>query len=385
MAKTARIRVPLGRRSYTIEIGDGLLGSAGETLRRLGDFRHLAIITDENVEPLYAEKLARSLTGPETAIDLFVVPAGEESKSLGMAQVLWDGLLAAGTSRSSLVVALGGGVVGDLAGFVAATYARGIPYLQIPTTLLAMVDSSVGGKTGIDLAGGKNMVGAFHQPLAVIIDPETLRSLPEREYRAGLGEVVKYAVSLDAELFEFMERNAPEIGRRGESALTRIIERCCRIKAGIVRADERETTGLRALLNYGHTFAHAYETAGEFSLFRHGEAVALGMLDALRLARRLGKKGRGEFLAVDTALIRREERLFRSISLPTALAAFELPTKGKAAAQWNHDALFEIMLRDKKARNRQPQFVLPTGLGRCNLFADIPADAVRQTLKERLR
>ena len=384
MAKITRIRVPLRGRSYTIEIGGDSLDSAGERVRRLGDFSHGVIVTDENVEPLYAERLARSLSGVGLAIDLFVIPAGEESKSLDMARVLWEGLLSSGADRSTLVIALGGGVVGDLAGFVAATYARGIPYFQVPTTLLAMVDSSVGGKTGIDLAGGKNMVGAFHQPIGVLIDPTTLTTLPKREYRAGFGEVVKYAVSLDAGLFEFLEQKSAEIDRRQEDVLTQIIARCCRIKAGIVRADERETTGLRALLNYGHTFAHAYETAGEFTLFRHGEAVALGMLDALRLARRLGKKGRSEFLAVDTPLLRRQEKLFRAISLPTALDAFDLPIKGKLAANWEHEALFALMLHDKKTLHQTPRFVLPTGLGRCNLFADIPANAVRQTLKERL-
>ena len=345
----------------------------------MGDFPRRVIVTDERVEPLYAERLARALSGPEIQTDLFVVPAGESTKSVEMAQVLWNGLLASGADRRTVLIALGGGVVGDLTGFVAATYARGIPYFQIPTTLLAQVDSSVGGKTGIDLPDGKNMVGAFHQPIGVLIDPELLQTLSERDFRAGLGETVKYAVSLDAKLFEFLENNAAAVGRRSGTVLAEIVAQCCRIKAAVVRADEKESIGVRTLLNYGHTFAHAYETAGKYSLLFHGEAVSIGMLDAVRLARILGQKGRKQFAPIDTAMVRRHEKLFRSLALPTALEAFVPVGRGKKP--WDIDALVELMKRDKKAQNGLIRLVLPTSLGRCGLFDDVPENLLRRTIR----
>jgi 3-dehydroquinate synthase len=257
--------------------------------------------------------------------------------------------------RQTLIVAVGGGVIGDLAGFVAATYNRGLPLLMVPTTLLAMVDSSVGGKVGINHPKGKNLIGAFHQPVGVWIDTGTLDTLPEREFRSGLAEVVKYGVVLDAEFFAFVEKNAVEILRRDSEAIRYVVERCCRLKADVVEKDEREETGLRAVLNFGHTFAHAFETVGGYGHWLHGEAVAAGMVCASRLAERL------ELTTADTTL-----------QLTELLQKFQLPV---APGPWPAKDLIAIMRRDKKAHAGLLRFVVSPRFGEFELV-DVAEDQV---------
>jgi 3-dehydroquinate synthase len=260
------------------------------------------------------------------------------------------------------VVAVGGGVVGDLAGFVAATFNRGLDLLMVPTTLLAMVDSSVGGKVGINHPRGKNLIGAFHQPAGVLIDTALLDTLPDREYRSGLAEVVKYGVILDAELFAWLEAHAAGVRDRRPDAVRHIVGRSCRLKADVVERDERELTGLRAVLNYGHTFAHAFETVAGYGTWLHGEAVAAGMVCASRLAELRGLVG-----ADVTA---RQVRLLEAFGLPTAPLA------------WSIDELVAVMRTDKKAEAGRLRFVLPTRLGEVRLFDDVAEDQVRAVLRE---
>jgi 3-dehydroquinate synthase len=320
-----------------------------------------AIVTDENVRP-HAEAVAAALRVTGFHPDLVVLPAGETQKSLAVASQLYDRLAERKADRQTLVAAVGGGVVGDLAGFVAATYARGVPLLMVPTTLLAMVDSSVGGKVGVNHPRAKNLIGAFHQPVGVWIDTALLATLPDREYRSGLAEVVKYGVILDADFFGYLEANAEAILQRRPEAVRNVVARCCRLKADIVERDEREETGLRAVLNYGHTFGHAFETAAGYGTWLHGEAVAAGMVCASRLAERCG--------LVQAELTERQRLL---------LARFGLPT---APQRWPLETLLAAMGRDKKARAGRLRFVLPRRLGEVTLVDDVPEVEVRQVLEE---
>jgi 3-dehydroquinate synthase len=355
------IPVSLKERSYVIELGTGNLSRAGEILAAFPDVRHTVILTDQNVERPYAEMAAESFAGRNIAVDLLVIEPGEESKSIETASLIWEKMLELGAGRQTVMTAVGGGVVGDLTGFIAATYARGIRFFQIPTTLLAQVDSSVGGKVGVNLPAGKNMVGAFHQPLGVLIDTKTLETLDGDQFRSGLGEIVKYGVSLSAELFELLDAHAAEILCRDHTLLSEIIARCCQIKADIVTSDEKETSGLRAKLNYGHTFAHAYETAAGYGTLPHGLAVAIGCVDAAKLARLLGR--------VDPCFVERQ------IALNTK---FDLPIQYKLA---DTDEAIRIMQRDKKADPGILRFVLPATLGKCEIVSDVPRETVRQVLK----
>jgi 3-dehydroquinate synthase len=264
---------------------------------------------------------------------------------------LWERLLQHKTDRKSVVVAIGGGVIGDLAGFVAATYARGLAFVQVPTTLLAHVDSSVGGKVGVNLPAAKNMVGAFWQPLGVLIDTAVLDTLPDREYRAGLAEVIKYGVILDGEFFTYLEEHADDLNARRPDVLRHVIARCCRLKADVVEQDERETTGLRAVLNYGHTFAHAIEAEAGYGEFLHGEAVSIGMLAASRLAERLGR--------VDRRLTERQRELLEQLGLPVAMPDLA------------PDVLLSAMRLDKKVAHGRLRFVLPTRMGHVELVGEV--------------
>jgi 3-dehydroquinate synthase len=354
------VRLALGRASYDIEIGTGTLPRVGEFLAARRKATHAAIITDENVEQSHAARVASSLAGAGMAIDLFVVEPGESSKSVAVADRLWRKLLDVGADRKTIIVAVGGGVVGDLAGFVAATYARGLAYVQVPTTLLAQVDSAIGGKVGVNLPAAKNMVGAFWQPLGVAVDTQTLDTLPEREYRAGLAEVVKYGVILDAVFFDWLEHHVDDIRRREPSALRHAIARSCRLKADVVERDEREETGLRAVLNYGHTFAHAFETLTGYKTLLHGEAVSMGMICASRLAERLG--------CIDGNTTRRQRDLLDKLGLPV-----EPP-------RLDPEAVLETMSRDKKVEHGRLRFVLPTRLGHVELIGDVGPEHVRQIL-----
>jgi 3-dehydroquinate synthase len=296
---------------------------------------------------------------------LAVVMPGEATKSLERASDLYDRLVAMRADRHTAIVALGGGVVGDLAGFVAATYVRGLPLLMVPTSLLAQVDSSVGGKVGVNHPRAKNVIGAFHQPAGVWIDTETLASLPARELRCGLAEVVKYGVILDPDLFQYLERNVEGVLALEAAAIRRIVARSCQLKAEIVSQDEREESGLRAVLNFGHTIGHALEAvAGYDGTCLHGEAVAIGMVGACRLAQRLGW--------IDAAITERLVALVHAFALPTSFADLDA------------DALLEAMSRDKKSRGGRIRFILPRALGRvemCDACSEPEIRAVLATLQ----
>ena len=357
---TQTVHVNLAERSYDIEIGSGNVKDVGRFLCQQGEVTHAVVITDENVQEPHAVRVAESLTEKSINVDIVAVEPGEPSKSIEMAAGLWQGLLDLGTDRKTVVVAAGGGVVGDLAGFVAATYARGIRFFQVPTSLLAQVDSSVGGKVGVNLPEAKNMVGAFLQPMGVLIDTDTLDTLEPREYRAGLGEVVKYGVILDAEFFAFLEANVAGLNQRRGELLVEVIARCCRLKADVVENDEREETGLRAVLNYGHTFAHPLESLSGYGELLHGEAVAIGMLCASRLAERLGR--------VDAQFTRRQQQLLQALGLPVDLPDLD------------RQAVTDAMMHDKKVQHGRLRFVLPSRMGHVELVGDVDPAEVRAAL-----
>jgi 3-dehydroquinate synthase len=355
------IRVNLGERGYDIAITSGDVAGVGPFARqRAGGGRAFAV-TDEHVIA-HAEKVAAALRA--AGFDPLVVslPAGETQKALTTASQLYDRLAEARADRRTLVVPVGGGVVGDLAGFVAATWNRGLPLLMVPTTLLAMVDSAVGGKVGINHPRGKNLIGSFHQPVGVWIDTAFLDTLPDREYRSGLAEVVKYGVILDAELFAYLEAHAAAVLARDAESVRHVVGRSCRLKADVVERDEREETGLRAVLNYGHTFAHAFEAVGGYGAWLHGEAVAAGMACATRLADRRGLVG--------PDLAERQRRLLEAFGLPVA------------PRRWPVDDLLAAMRVDKKGVGGRLRFVLPRRLGEVALFDDVPEGDVRRVLEE---
>ena len=350
------LRVNLGPRSYDIAIGSGAAGFAGFVRERVAHAARGLVVADTNTQS-HAQRLTEAL-GAEAVV---TVPAGEPSKSLAETARLYSQLAVRAADRKTPVIAVGGGVVGDLAGFVAATYNRGLPLVMVPTTLLAMVDSSVGGKVGINLLEGKNLVGAFHQPACVWIDTAVLETLPDREYCSGLAEVVKYGVILDAEFFAWLETNVDAILRREPAAVAHVVARSCRLKADVVEQDEREETGLRAVLNYGHTFAHAFEAVGGYGAWLHGEAVAAGMVCASRLAERRGLIG-PEVIARQVALLKR----------------FELPTARRP--EWDVGGLLAVMRRDKKNVGGRLRFILPTRIGHVALFDDVLDSLVEEVL-----
>lgn len=363
------VSVNLGERSYQIAIGSGLLSRAAEVVapwlsaRNLtGSGRTAAIVTDENAA-VHAATVAGSLRSAGLRTDVVTLPAGEPTKRLEVIAGVYDRLVALPADRRTLLVAVGGGVIGDAAGFAAATYNRGLPFLQVPTTLLADVDSSVGGKVGINHPQAKNLIGAFHQPIGVIIDTDALKTLPGREFRSGLAEVVKYGVILDAGFFASLERDAAEILQLQPAALTRIIARSCRLKADVVERDEYERTGLRAVLNYGHTFGHAFEALCGYGELLHGEAVSIGMVYASRLAERLGR-----ITPDDTA---------RQVAL---LNAFQLPTVLPAGFTLDVDEALRRMRLDKKSVGGQLRFVLTTRIGHVELVDGVAEELVRTIL-----
>jgi 3-dehydroquinate synthase len=354
------VRVALGERSYDIVIADESLSLSDFLCRCLPPTRQALIVSDSNTQTL-----ARSLfIANGWTIHHAVVPAGEGSKSLTCLKDLYSALAAIPADRQTAVIAVGGGVIGDLAGFAAATYNRGLPLIMVPTTLLAMVDSSVGGKTGINIAAGKNLVGSFHQPSGVWIDPQMLRTLPDREFQSGMAEVVKYGAIADASFFADLERDAVAIQARENSVIQAIVQRCCRIKADVVEQDEFERTGVRATLNYGHTFAHAFEAVAGYGSWLHGEAVAAGMVCASRLAERKS------MITSDLT-----DRLIR------LLKQFQLPTDRDSA--WSIDALIDAMQRDKKASAGRLRFILPTNLGSVLMVNDVDETLVRDVLGNR--
>lgn len=357
-AAIERVTIELGERSYPIVIGPGLLGDTA-AVQSLVTARDLLIVTNETVAPLYLEAAQRAL-GPGRRTSTVVLPDGETYKTLESVSRIFDALVDARLNRDAAVVALGGGVIGDMAGFAAACYQRGIDYVQMPTTLLAQVDSSVGGKTAVNHPQGKNLIGAFHQPRCVIADTRTLDTLPVREYRAGLAEVVKYGLIYDAAFFEWLDAHAEALVQREDAAVMRAIRRSCEIKAQIVAQDEREH-GLRAILNLGHTFGHAIETATGYGEWLHGEAVAAGMVLAADLSTRLGW--------LPAADRDRAVRLLERFGLPVAG-----PRIGATQAR-------ELMGMDKKVLGGRLRLVLLRSLGAAEVVADYDADALREVLE----
>lgn len=350
-------RVDLGERSYDIHVGPGVLARLGALCAEARLGRSCLVVSDTNVGPLYGAACAAALEGAGIAVRRLDVPAGESSKDWNMLPGLFSAAIEAGLDRSSFVVALGGGVVGDLAGFMAASYLRGIRSVQVPTSLLAMVDSSVGGKTGVNLAEGKNLVGAFHQPSLVVADLKALRTLPTRDFAAGLAEVVKYGVIRDAALFELVEGRAGDFAGLPGDLLETVVARCCEIKADIVGLDERES-GLRAILNYGHTLGHALEKTAGYGGWLHGEAVAVGMAYAARLSARLAGLAEAE--------AGRLTRLLRTLGLPVAAPSAAWPD------------LRAAMSVDKKTTGGVPRFVLARRLGWAEPGFVVPEPALEE-------
>jgi 3-dehydroquinate synthase len=355
------VSVPLGDRTYKIKIGSGLLLNLGRECTLLGLGKRCAIISDSNVGPRYGQVVQGALTQSGFDPVLITVAAGETAKSLKTVQACYDRLAAHRLERKSFIVALGGGVVGDLAGFVAATYLRGIPFVQVPTTLLAQVDSSVGGKVGVNLRAGKNLVGAFYQPRLVLCDLQTLDTLPQREFRAGLAEVIKYGIIYDDKFFARLERNLSKALSREPKMMGAIVARCCEIKAEVVGKDETET-GLRAILNFGHTIGHALEAISHYGNYLHGEAISIGQVAAARLSTQL--------LGLSQLEANRIEQTFIEAGLPT--------TVNLSARQRVN--LLKAMRLDKKVSSGAIKFVLAKQIGRTEWGHVVPEHLLSNAL-----
>ena len=357
------IKVNLQNQSYDLLVGNNLLWKAGDFLTALSLGHKCFIITNATVAQWYLEPLMKSLGESGYACKAAIIPDGEKYKSLAEAKKLYDAALSWPVDRQTAVIALGGGVVGDLAGFVAATTLRGLPFVQIPTTLLAQVDSSIGGKVGINHKCGKNLIGAFHQPRLVIMDLDTLRTLPQRELKAGMVELVKHGIIKDSAFFSFLENNMAKILALEESVLCRAVAESCRIKGRVVENDEKET-GERAILNYGHTIGHALEAFHNYKYYRHGEAVALGIIAAARLA---VKKG---ILSPDEA----EKQIG---IMKTLLDGMKIPA-------YNPERLWELMQGDKKVVRGRLRMILTPEIGRAVITEDVDKEMVLEVLKEKL-
>jgi 3-dehydroquinate synthase len=355
------ISVQLGNRSYAIKVGGGLLSRLGAECAQLKPGRRCAVITDASVGRHFAGTALKSLAASGFAPVLISISAGEKSKRLAVVEKCYDQLAAHRLERNSLIVALGGGVVGDLAGFVAATYLRGIPFVQVPTTLLAQVDSSVGGKTGVNLRAGKNLVGAFYQPRLVLCDLDTLKTLPKCEYLSGLAEVIKYGVIYDAVLFAQLERNLPKLLQRDAATLAAVIARCCEIKADVVGQDETEG-GLRAILNFGHTIGHAIENSSGYGKFLHGEAIAIGQVAAAKLSHKI--------LGLPSGDAGRIEKLFVQTGLPVKIKLNSTQRK----------KLFAAMKLDKKVSAGEITFVLAEKIGKAVWGRKVSSDLIEEVL-----
>jgi 3-dehydroquinate synthase len=356
------VKVPLGDRSYEIKIETGLLARLGIECSRLNLGQKCVVISDANVAPRFGESALDSLRQSGFQPLLITVPAGETAKSLKNVQVCYDQLAANRVERKSFIVALGGGVIGDLAGFVAATYLRGIPFVQVPTTLLAQVDSSVGGKVGVNLKAGKNLVGAFYQPRLVLCDLATLQTLPLREYRAGLAEVIKYGIIYDRALFGRLEKTLDKVLDRDVQLLASVIARCCEIKAEVVGADETES-GLRAILNFGHTIGHGLEAISRYGKYLHGEAISIGQVAAAKLSEELAGLPAGESERIAT--------LFQRAGLPTRARLTKV----------QRQKLPRAMQLDKKVSGGDIKFVLARSIGKVQFGQKIPSESLERVLK----
>ncbi|EWH09240.1 dehydroquinate synthase [Catenovulum agarivorans DS-2] len=355
---TSEIQVELGDRSYPIVIGQGLVGDK-QTFNRLIKGKKVVVVTNETIAPLYLSKLLGALESFEVLS--YQLPDGEQYKSLESFEKVNSFLLEHNCGRDITLVALGGGVVGDLVGFVAACYQRGVDFIQVPTTLLSQVDSSVGGKTAVNHPLGKNMIGAFKQPEAVVIDTDTLLTLPVREFAAGMAEVLKYGIIFDRSFWQSLIDNKPQISALEQTELVRIIRRCCEIKAEIVAADETEK-GARALLNLGHTFGHAIEAEMGYGVWLHGEAVGTGMVLAAKLA-----EMRGYISPEDYAEIKQ------------TIAAYQLPVEKPESM--NCADFVKHMKRDKKVQNNVMRFIVPTQIGQCQIMDDVTELELENILK----
>ena len=332
-------------RSYTIHVGDTILQDIGGLLKT-DCVQRAVIVSDQSVNATHAKTVAEALQDAAITIDQLTIPSGEASKSLAEAERLWNEFARLKIDRKTAILAVGGGVIGDLTGFVAATFSRGLDFWQVPTTLVAQVDSAIGGKTGVNLPAGKNLVGAFWQPRGVVADISTLTTLPDREYVSGLAEVVKYGMILDTDFFHWLEDNALRVKDREKRSVAHIVRRSAELKTLVVERDEREITGLRACLNYGHTFAHAFETATGYGTLLHGEAVSLGMMAAASLACSMNR--------IDQLVVDRQQKLLETLGLPvstTTLNGIE------------NDDLLGIMSRDKKSIGGKLRFILPSAIG----------------------
>lgn len=352
------LRVGLGDRAYPILIGSGLLARVGAHLKPVVAGRKVLVVTNPTVRELYGGAVGESLAAAGFDVAWAEMPEGERYKTLTTVNALYDRAFASGLDREAAIVALGGGVVGDTAGFAAATFMRGIHFIQIPTTLLAQVDASVGGKVGVNHPRGKNVIGAFYQPRLVLADVRTLRSLPHREVRAGLAEVIKYGVIRDEGFFGWLEADLERVLALDDGALAQVVEVCCRIKAAVVEEDEREgARGVRQLLNYGHTIGHALETLTGYAMYLHGEAVAVGMVAAAKISRLLGR------------LPHRDYARIRQLILRTGLPV-EMP------AGLDPEELTEAVAHDKKVRGEKVNFILPEKIGAASVYPATPDEII---------
>ncbi len=353
------VNVGLGERSYSIYIDKGLLINCGNRLKNIKTDKKIFIITNHIINKFYGDTLKNSLKDAGFNIYFTEIPDGEEYKTIKTAVEIYDRLLDIKMERGSALIALGGGVIGDITGFVAATYLRGVPYIQIPTTLLAQVDSSIGGKTAVNHPKGKNLIGAFYQPRGVFIDIDTLKTLPKEEILCGVAEIIKYGIIRDRDFFEYLERNIERLINLNEDVLIHSIKRSCETKADVISKDEMET-GLRAILNFGHTIGHAIESLTGYKKYRHGEAVAIGMVYAARLSLETGLCSDEDY--------KRVFNLIRVAGLPTAISGLDA------------DSIIDSLYLDKKVKEEKVRFVLMKKIGSVEIQGDIPNELIRKVL-----
>jgi shikimate kinase/3-dehydroquinate synthase len=363
--------------SYPIFVGYGLLDKVGEKMKQAALSGTATIISDENVFSLYGSKVEGILKDAGFAVNSFVVPPGEETKNMDYAIKIYDSLVAHRTERDDIIIALGGGMVGDLAGFVAATFLRGMFWVQMPTSLVAMVDASIGGKVGINHPEGKNLIGAFYQPNLVLADPQTLTTLPQRELTSGWAEVIKHGLILDKGFFEFLETDVYRLKELDPQLLTQAIARSATIKAQVVSQDEKEREGKRTILNYGHTIAHGLEAATQYKRLLHGEAVAIGMVGAAKLSQRLG--------LLPSAAVERQQALLQKFGLPTSLraeAASQRRGRQRSNLKLSIAGITKAMELDKKVRGKAIHWVLLQDIGKAMIHSDVPQEDVLAVLQE---
>jgi len=352
----------LAKRSYQIIIGFGIIKNLARYIRRLNLGTDAYVITNASIKNRYGNSLEKSLKQSGLSVRFKLVPDTEESKSIERASLIIKDLAHYDKAKRIFIVAFGGGVIGDLAGFVASVYKRGVPYLQVPTTLLAQVDSSIGGKTAVDLVEGKNLIGAFYQPRLVLSDVKFLKTLDQRQMRSGLAEVIKYAIIKDEKLFDYLEVRYKDILARRELCLEYIVRRCSFIKAGIVSSDEREETGIRTILNFGHTIGHAIEAAANYKVYNHGEAIAQGMLVASEISKSLG--------LINPKTAQRIETLIKKVGLPIKIEKVTL------------DNIIKAHYRDKKFIGLKNRFVLVKGIGKTKIVENVPLLIIKEAIKK---